>query len=1094
MRETDSFYDIFFIYHPDDIDFLRRAAAQLGALGVQCRLDETVLSKSGVDIQRLQSDLLRSYTVGIVLSPSSATSQLCNELIQHGVNHSKRLITLVLDEDIDSEVHPAIAENPFVFFREQDNFPERVEELRRYLIVDQDTKLHTDYLVAADRWQRRARSPDLLLPAECIEEARSWLAAAGVRRPKPSPLQVEYIHSSRRQSPAKVRPLTSYLGLAAIVIILGAVGIALLGAAISAYQTAQAAAAQTSAAQQQIALTAAAATAASDSALGLLDEIAATSVRIAESVNLTEQAQAAAARQASRATQTAQFAADLRATQARATQIYDEARAEGAQRLVHGAEVSLAAGDMEMALALAWEATDRLEDPLPAIRLLRRATETRNTLTINDVAILRLQPQGDRFVLARESSASIQIYSARSWALLQEATDHAERVTAAAYSRDGKHLITGAADGEVVIRAGDTGAPLQRLRRHEGAVSALASHPAQNLLVSAGAEPMLVAWRLDTGEALAVYDGENSGAGTISELTISADGGRVIGWSRQGSETTVRQWSAESLELLDVGPEPPVYRGTDDQGRIAYTGGRSLPAYPGDPNTGDLVFWDLDEGEEITRLTDGFNWSLLGSGDLTAATDELRYISFKAEDALLLVRRSDGAQRVILVDIHDGVVLLSRESETIDRLVTAAFLNDGTILSASDDNRLLRWSLEDEDAIQEIGSAPGALAQVEVSAAGGAVLGRSAAGAVYLWRLNPSAIKPLLTQADAGPGTGLSPSGQNLILVQDSGVSLWDIDAGASKAQIGAGQIKLAGSTLARLAEDGVTVYDAESGESLRNWTGAWESDIEIFPAAEGETVILADGDSLWLLQSGSEDAQRLSAGGLGAPTAVSFTPDGERFLTLHREYAILWESASGEALGAYPLGPAPGSELKTAFSPNGDSLYFYVQLQDALAGLTAIELEDNRFRRHTFIDAAHGEFTSDGQYLLLVRADGGLLIIETESGAPAHHLAGIGPAARKLAYLPQPGLLIAAVGLELQVWDVASGQLDQRFSHRHSLLDFSYSLDGRRLLTLDSSATARLWQVETAEESLARIAAAAQPRQLSCAEREQYLVVPLCE
>ena len=1094
MRETDSFYDIFFIYHPDDIDFLRRAAAQLMALGVQSRLDETVLSKSGVDIQRLQADLLRSYTVGIVLSPSSAASQLCNELIQHGVNHSKRLITLVLDDDIESEVHPAIAENPFVFFREEDDFPERVDELRRYLIVDQDTKLHTDYLVAADRWQRRARSPDLLLPAERVEEARAWLAAAGVRRPKPSPLQVEYIHSSRRQRPAAGRPISAYLGLAAIVIILGAVGIALLGAAIGAYQTAQAAAAETSAAQRQVALTAAAATAASDSALGLLDEIAATSVRIAESVNLTEQAQAAAARQAARATQTAQYAADIRATQARATKIYEEARAEGAQRLVQGAEAALAEGDAELALALAWEATNRLEDPLPAVRLLRRATETRNKLTISDVAILRLQPQGDRFMLARESSASVQIYSARSWALLQEATDQAERVTAAAYSRDGKHLITGAADGEVVIRAGDTGAPLQRLRRHEGAVSAIASHPAQNLLVTAGAVPMLVAWRLDTGEELAVYDGEDGGAGAISDLTISADGGRVIGWTGQGSETSVRQWSAESLELLDDGDESPVYRGTDDQGRFAYTGGRSLPAYPGDPNAGDLVFWDLGEGEEIARMTEGFNWSLLGSGDLTAATDELRYISFKAGDALLLVRRSDGAQRVILVDIHDGVILLSRENEIINSLKTAKFLNDGSILSASADNRLLRWSLEDEEAILEIGSAPAALAQVEVSAAGGAVLGRSAAGNLHLWRLNPSAVKPLMTQADAQAGASLSPSGQNLILVSDSGARLWDIDASASKAQIGAGPIKLAGSTFARLAEDGLTVYDAESGESRRHWPGAWESATEIFPAADGETVIMADGDSMWLLQSGSEDAHRLSAGGLGAPTAASFAPDGERFLTLHREYAILWEGASGEALGAYPLGPALGSQLKAAFAPNGETLYFYVQLQGALAGLTAIELEDNRFRRHTFIDAAHGEFTADGRYLLLVRADGGLQIIETESGAPVHHLAGIASEARKLAYLPQRDLLIATDGLELQVWDVASAELDQRFSQQHDILDFSHSRDGRRLLTLDSRGAARLWQVERAEETLARIAAGTQPRQLSCAEREQYLVVPLCD
>ena len=349
-----------------------------------------------------------------------------------------------------------------------------------------------------------------------------------------------------------------------------------------------------------------------------------------------------------------------------------------------------------------------------------------------------------------------------------------------------------------------------------------------------------------------------------------------------------------------------------------------MPAYPGDPNAGDLVFWDLGEGEEIARLTDGFNWSLLGSGDLTAVTDELRYISFKAGDALLLVRRSDGAQRVVLVDILDGRRPAQRENDIINSLKTAEFLNDGSILSASEDNRLLRWSLEDEDAILEIGSAPGALAQIEVSAAGGAVFGRSAAGNLHLWRLNPSAVKPLLTQVDAQAGASLSPSGQNLILVSDSGVRLWDIDANASKAQLGAGQVKLAGSTLARLAEDGLAVYDAESGESLRNWTGAWESASEIFPAADGETVLLADGDSLWLLQSGSEDAQRLSAGGLGRAVrgraSRRTASDSSRCIASTPYYG---RAQAAKRLALIPLGAGAGQPVKSRlFAERGNALF----------------------------------------------------------------------------------------------------------------------------------------------------------------------------
>ena len=38
-------------------------------------------------------------------------------------------------------------------------------------------------------------------------------------------------------------------------------------------------------------------------------------------------------------------------------------------------------------------------------------------------------------------------------------------------------------------------------------------------------------------------------------------------------------------------------------------------------------FWDLGTGQPIARLTEGFNWSLLSGADLTAAVDELLFIS-----------------------------------------------------------------------------------------------------------------------------------------------------------------------------------------------------------------------------------------------------------------------------------------------------------------------------------------------------------------------------------------------------------------------------------------------------------------------------------
>ena len=215
----------------------------------------------------------------------------------------------------------------------------------------------------------------------------------------------------------------------------------MLRAGLEANAAAQAAAAQTSVAQTQLALTSAAATAASDSAVGLVDVLAATSESIAVAVSLTEQAEAAAATQAANATQTAQ----ARATQLRATELYELARDADALRLVRAAEAALEARDRELALALAWTAKDALEDPKSAYRLMRRAVATGGSLTLENVALLAFQPGGGSFALVQQSAKKLLLYDGASLVLTYTVADSDAPITALAYSPDGSLLVTGAA-------------------------------------------------------------------------------------------------------------------------------------------------------------------------------------------------------------------------------------------------------------------------------------------------------------------------------------------------------------------------------------------------------------------------------------------------------------------------------------------------------------------------------------------------------------------------------------------------------------------------------------------------------------------------
>ncbi|MCY3833252.1 MAG: TIR domain-containing protein [Chloroflexi bacterium] len=1089
MRENENFYHIFFIYHPADIDKVRRVAAQTAATGVHCYFSEDEFGRSAESIGRLQDGINRSYTVAFALSPESAESQLCNELLQFAIGNGKRLVTLILDEDIDVEVHAAIAQNPYVFFRESDELAARVDELRAYLPADDNLQLHTELLVLAKIWRERGRPPDLLLPPSRLEEARQWLAGASARHPKPSPLQVEFVHTSRRQPP-KRRPLvTRQLAVGLAILIALGIGFLLLQRALAGFGAAQFSGALTNEARTQAAMSAET-KAGGDGALGLIDEIGATSVSLRAAAAHTATAESIAATAVAQATQTAQAQVDQRATQMRATEIVELERDEVAKRLVQAGAEALAQGDADLALALAWEAKDGLEDPKLAHRLLRRATGSRQAKTLDDVALLRLHPAGAGFALLPLSRDRLQLHDGESWSLRHELSDHEASITTIAYSPDGAYLVSASEDGEIIIRDGESGGARRSLRRHQGAVTALAFTAAGGQLYSGGQEPLLLAWDIASGESLASYTLDEGDEMTIHELIVTGDGGRVIGWSSSG----MRQWSADALELLAADDEGRVYRGYDAQRRIGYTGGRSLPAFPGDRNTGALTFWDLESSQPLIRLTDGFNWSFLNVGDLSAAADDLQFIAFHEEVALVVVDNSDDERRALIVSVDEGRVLRNFDGDFLAQLRSAEFLDADMLISGTRDGRVILWSASDGGFVREIASAPGGIESLLVNEAANLAVARSIDGAAHLWRIHDSAADPMLTLRDALPGTAIDPSGAALLLVDADGLSLREVESGSVIARISASLVSSVDDRFAAYREGRLTVYETKSGAEIHSWDWAGGAVVQLQLSPAGDRVAtVTENSELWLARADANSLRRLAR--LAArPSLMRFAPDGRTLLTLQDQHAVLWDTESGGARAAYPLGTAHSAPVQAAFTRDSDSIVFYLQMEEGLAALAALELTDNTVRQRTFVDVQTAALSADGERLSLAFRDGRVHIVETASGEVLRQLPAGAHDLSKLRYLPEADALLAAAGAELLLWDLAAAVIEQRFAHGVPIADFGISRDETRILSADESGTYRLWQVESAEDLLERIARFYAPRDLTCAEREQHLVAPLCE
>ena len=210
-------------------------------------------------------------------------------------------------------------------------------------------------------------------------------------------------------------------------------------------------------------------------------------------------------------------------------------------------------------------------------------------------------------------------------------------------------------------------------------------------------------------------------------------------------------------------------------------------------------------------------------------------------------------------------------------------------------------------------------------------------------------------------------------------------------------------------------------------------------------------------------------------------------------------ETATASEIQRFPLGLPADSQLdkrvKVAFGDDNDSITFFVQLDNNLAGLTGFQPDSTEVNRQTLVDVVYGELSSDGTYLLLALTDNSIQIIDTASGDIMRRLIGHSDTVRTFIYQPENNLLFSGSDdNNLIVWDTEQGVILHQYNHSADVLELSVSQDGQRLLSLAGDGVYRLWQRETPQQLLRRIESAFTVRDLTCAEREQYRVLPLCD
>ncbi|NJL46513.1 MAG: toll/interleukin-1 receptor domain-containing protein [Leptolyngbyaceae cyanobacterium SM2_5_2] len=200
--------DIFISYSRKDKAFVQVLHQALSQSRYDAWVDWDDIPESAAWWKAIEAGIEAAHTCIFVVSPDSVVSTVCRQEIDHAAKYRKRLIPVVRREGFAGEqVHPALRELNWLFFREQDDFDATFQRLVDTINFDLEyASAHARLLVRALEWDANQRNSSFLLRGKDLSAAERWLIKAQPGpTPNPTSLQIDYIAQSRRSATARQR-------------------------------------------------------------------------------------------------------------------------------------------------------------------------------------------------------------------------------------------------------------------------------------------------------------------------------------------------------------------------------------------------------------------------------------------------------------------------------------------------------------------------------------------------------------------------------------------------------------------------------------------------------------------------------------------------------------------------------------------------------------------------------------------------------------------------------------------------------------------------------------------------------------------------
>jgi WD40 repeat protein len=613
---------------------------------------------------------------------------------------------------------------------------------------------------------------------------------------------------------------------------------------------------------------------------------------------------------------------------------------------------------------------------------------------------------------------------------------HGAGVTCAAFSPDGKRIVTTSDDQTARIWDAATGKQIAVLRGHEGTVLSAAFSSDGKRIVTASYHAVRI-WDAATGKQIAVLP-----LYAVDYAAFSPDGTRIVTAS---DDNTALIWDAATGKQIAVLREDGV--------RSAAFGpdGKRIVTASGDKTA---RIWDAATGEQIAVLR-GHEAAVASAA---FSPDGTRIVT-ASDDKTARLWDAATATQIAVLRGHDGAVN------------SAAFSPDGTrIVTASADKTVRIWDAATGEQIAALRGHEDFVYSAAFSPDGTRIVTASADKTARIWDTATSKqVAVLRGHESAVNSAAFSPDGTRTVTASwDNTARIWDAATGKQIAVLRGHENNVLSATF---SPDGTRIVTASWDKTARIWDAATGKQIAVLEhedavrsaafSPDGKRIVTASGDKtarIWDAATGKQIA--VLRGHEGTVVSAAFSPDGTRIVTASDDKtARVWDAATGKQIAVLR-----GHEFylfSAAFSPDGTRIVTAsrdttARIWDAATGQQIAVL---RGHEDAVVSAV---FSPDGTRIVTASNDKTARIWDAATGKQIAVLRGHEGGVNSAAFSPDGTRIVtASADTTARIWDAATGkQIAVLRGHEGGVASAAFSPDGTRVVTASADKTARIWDV----------------------------------